>query len=471
MKMKSIFNIKATKFFSASIGLFAISILYTNCSGFSAISPMINSVAQNSSGVTPSLPAPLRIQVGVIATPAQNFLNSLGVNTHNAQGYNASNYVTPLQYLGVRAIRDAQPNLSNLIMLHQQTGILVDLCGYGDLTGLISAARTLDAAGAFLSFEGPNEPNNFQITYNGKVGGGFGAGTSWVAVAQFQTDLYNTVKSDATLSKYPVFSPSEVGAESDNVGLQFLTIPVGAHILFPDGTKFADFVNPHNYVSSTQNIYKDNQAWQSADPALNSSWDGIYGSNVITWAQKFAGYTLAQLPNLPRVTTETGWDSVAGIGGEIVQGVVLSNTYLAQFKQNYKYTFIYELVDGEGSSGNQGLFHSDYTPKLAATYIHNMTTILADTGSVTQLEKVNYSISNQPSTVHDLLLQKSNGHFELVIWDERTTATDTVTVDLGQNYDTINVYDITLGTAPTKILNNVRSVSLTLTNHALILEL
>ena len=32
---------------------------------------------------------------------------------------------------------------------------------------------------------------------------------------------------------------------------------------------------------------------------------------------------------------------------------------------------------------------------------------------------VNYSIPNQPATVHDLLLQKSDGTFELVLWGER----------------------------------------------------
>lgn len=448
--------------------------MYTNCSGFGVVTPVINSSSLSSIALPTAIPINVPTvdnQIGVLAFPAQNFLNSLGVNTHNDQGYNAAAYVTMLQYLGVRAIRDGQNNVQNLIMLHHQTGIQVDVIGGGDLPGLISAARILDADGAFLSFEGPNEPNNFPITYNGKTGGGFGAGSSWFTVAQFQADLYRAVKLDATLSKYPVFSPSEVGAETDNVGLQFLTIPMGSNILFPDGTKFADFVNPHNYVSSTQNIYVDNQAWQAADPTLNNVWDGIYGSNVITWNKKFTGYTIGQLSTLPRVTTETGWDSVNGLGGETVQASVLSNIYLSQFKQNYKYTFIYELVDGEGSAGAQGLFHSDDTPKFAASYIHNLTSVLADKGNITNLKKLNYSILNQPSTVHDLLFQKSNGKFELVIWDERVSATDIVTVKLGDNFASVNVYDIASGATPIKILNNVNSVELSLTNHAMIIEL
>ena len=34
----------------------------------------------------------------------------------------------------------------------------------------------------------------------------------------------------------------------DNVGLQFLTIPAGAETLLPEGTRFADSANVHNYI-------------------------------------------------------------------------------------------------------------------------------------------------------------------------------------------------------------------------------
>ena len=226
-----------------------------------------------------------------------------------------------------------------------------------------------------MAFEGPNEPNNFPITYNGQSGGGTG---SWAPVAQFQEALYRAVKSVPDLQKYPVFAVSEAGAETDNVGLQFLTIPTGAGATFPDGTRYADYANPHNYVSSTRKIYVDNQAWNAADPTLNGPWDGLFGEYGVTWRHHFQGYTNEQLLTLPRVTTETGWDSVSDIGGERTQGTVLVNTYLAQFKRGWRYTFIYQLRDGEGGSGNQGLFNSNSTPKLAATYIHNLTTILAD---------------------------------------------------------------------------------------------
>jgi len=407
---------------------------------------------------------------GVLAVSANVLLASLGVNTHIDQGFDPTKYVQPLQYLGVRNIRDGERNLASTITVHQQTGVLVNVTAGGDVAGLLAAGKQLAAAGALLSLEGPNEPNNFPITYNGQMGGGTG---TWVPVAQAQRDLYAGVKGDATLGKVPVFSVSEDGAETDDVGLQFLVIPTGSGIAMPDGTKYADYANPHNYVIGNAGTYNDNQAWGAADPTLNGGvggWDGLYGEYGVTWGKQFKGYSNTELQTLPRVTTETGWDSVNNPGGERVQGVVLVNTYLAQFKRGWSYTFIYELVDEQGSTGDQGLYHTDFTPKLSATYIHDLTTILADTKTLASPGRLDYAIANEPATVHDLLLQKSSGTFELVVWDERATATDSVTVSLGKARKTVNVYDVTTGTTPTKTLSDVDSVALSLSDHAVVIE-
>lgn len=162
---------------------------------------------------------------------------------------------------------------------------------------------------------------------------------------------------------------------------------------------------------------------------------------------------------------------MSDFGGERTQATVLVNTYLAQFKRGWRHTFIYQLRDGEGGSGNQGLFNSNSTPKLAATYIHNLTAILADTMPVASPGLLNYSIVNEPGTVHDLLIQKSSGIFELVIWDENVRGSDKVAVNLGRTYSAVNVYDVTVGTSPTQTLTNVSFVSLKLNDHALIIEI
>jgi hypothetical protein len=405
---------------------------------------------------------------GVAAVSADNFLSSLGVNTHVDQGVSGASYIGPLKYLGVRNIRDGGRNSSQVQLIHRETGVRLDFISQWELENTIAIGKALAASGALLAFEGPNEPNNFPIVYNGKPGGGKG---SWAAVAHLQEDLYRAVKLDQNVHNYPVFAVSEGGAETDNVGLQFLTVPAGAGATFPDGTQYADYANPHNYVSSTQKIYTNNQAWNAADPTLKGPWDGLFVEYGVTWYGHFHGYSPHDLMTLPRVTTETGWDSVSGLGGERTQGTVLVNTYLAQFKRGWRYTFIYQLRDGEGGTDNEGIFHSDSTPKLAATHIHNLTTILADDRPVESLGRLDYSIANRTATVHDLLIQKSNGAFELVIWDENVKGDDNVTVNLGGTFGAVNVYDVTLGPSPTQSLRNVASVALTLNDHAVIVEI
>ena len=156
-----------------------------------------------------------------------------------------------------------------------------------------------------------------------------------------------------------------------------------------------------------------------------------------------------------------GTDAGNGVS-EHVPGAIL---------KGWRYTFIYQLRDGEGGNGNQGLFNSNSTPKLAATYIHNLTSILADKASTASPGFLKYSIIDEPATVHDLLLQKANGTFELVIWNEKVVGSDHVRVQLGRDHHTVNVYDVTIGSAPTQTYVGVNSISLDLSDHALIVEI
>jgi hypothetical protein len=403
----------------------------------------------------------------VKATSADSFLNSLGINIHIDQGVEPASYVEPLKYLGIRQVRNGARHVDGSVLVAQKTGVHFTIFGTGDLKAIIYAAERLAKAKALLAIEGPNEPNNFSITYNGNKGGG--PGGSWKAVGQFQADLYAAVKANPILKGYPVFGTSETGAQTDNIGLQFLTIPPGAETLFPAGTRFADYANTHNYVSGNGGLYEDNQAWNAADPTLNGRWDGLFGNNGTTWHKGFAGYDAAKLENLPRVTTETGWDTVSNPGGEHTQGANLTNTYLAQFKRGWSYTFIYQLRDGEGGDGNQGIFIGD-TPKRAASYIHNLTTILADNKPLATAGWLDYAIPEPAATTHDLLLQKSSGEFELVVWGEKKTGSQKIRVEFAKPHARINVYDITVGSTPIRTLTNATAVELPLSDHAVVLE-
>jgi len=326
-----------------------------------------------------------------------------------------------------------------------------------------------------LAVEGPNEPNNWPVTYEGATS----SKQTSLPIARFQRDLYAAVKMDKKLAGIPVFHSSEAGgSQPDNCGLQFLTIPKGARTLMPDGTKYADYANTHNYVCDHLSSLVDNTAWNAEDPTLNGKWDGMFVEYGHTWWGKgFDGYDKAALEKLPRVTTETGWSTRVAEGGhphaisEAEQGKLFLNLYLDAFKRGWSYTFIYLLHDHPGD-GYWGLFHTDYTPKLSAEYLHRLTTLLADSPSASFTpENLNYSIPAPPATVHDLLLQKSTGVFELAVWGEQVKGTNDVTVNLGRTCASVKVFDPTSGVAPIRTLPNADLVTLSVSDHAFILEI
>jgi hypothetical protein len=437
---------------------------------------------------SPAGPQPAANAEGTIAVSATDFLNSIGVCVHVQHGQDASKLIEPLKYIGPRNVRDGADgnyDVSGLIKLHQEAGVLVVFgpgSGASDrfvsrrsgltnsaLTATIAAAKVLAEAGALLAVEGPNEPNNFGgVTYQGQTSGVTNG--TWMPVARFQRDLYRAVKSDATLEKYPVFGASEMGAEIDNVGLQYLTIPMGAKCLMPDETRYADFANVHNYVCGHIKGLADNQAFQAASNTNVPGFDGLFGNHGNTWRMHFAGYTEGQLAALPKVTTETGWWTDNTMSGDDIQGKVFLNVFLDQYKAGWKHTFIYEMMDDP--DGSCGFYKSDYTTaRKSADYLHNLTTILADVGSLSKPGRINYSIRSQPATVHDMLLQKSNGNFELAIWGELAKGTNSVTVNLGGPWETVRIYDPTLGASPVRVIRNIDLVPLTLSDHPVIIEL
>jgi hypothetical protein len=418
-----------------------------------------------------------------IAIPATDFLNSIGVcSTFPDRGQPLPKTVEMVEYCGFRWVRggieglsaDGPTTLQTYLDLHRQTGVRFNwglVSGGTDLKMLIETARQLASADALLAFEGNNEPNNWGVTYQGEAGGG--RAPSWLAVAKLQRDLYAAVKGDPVLKKYPVWSISEGGAQVDNVGLQFLTIPPGAGALLPEGTRFADFANVHNYIYHPGSPgVEDNKTWNASDPTSACKVDGLFGNYGVTWGKKFRGYSETELLKLPRVTTETGC-TIEGPITEEIQALNLLSLYLDQFKRGWSHTSVYLLRDRGDEAGNQsfGFFKPDYTPRKAAIYLHNLTTILDDRGTLTKPRRLDYSIPDQPATVHDLLLQKSDGTLMLIVWNERVNGSDEITVNLGAKFPIVKIYDPTLGTDSVKTAAGVDSLKLTVSDHPLVIAI
>ena len=418
-----------------------------------------------------------------VAVATNDFLNSIGVvTTFPDRGQPLARTIEMVRYCGFRWVRAGIEGLSDngpttiqtFLDLHRETGVRLSwglVSGGTDVKKLVETGKVLAEAGALLAFEGNNEPNNWGVTYQGEKGGG--REPSWMAVAKLQRDLYQAVKRDPVLAKYPVWSISEPGAQRDNVGLQFLTIPPGAQTLMPDGTKYADYANVHNYIYHPHSPYlADNKTWHAADPTAASKVDGLFGNFGVTWARRFRGYTQEQLDTLPRVTTESG-ANIEGPVTEEIHGLNLMNFYLAQFKRGYAYTSVYLLRDRTDEDGNQsfGFFRADYSPRKAAIYLHNFTTILADDGTLAKPGHLDFAIVNQPETVHELLLQHSEATFQLIVWDERLRGQHRVTVQLGVTPASVRIYDPTIGIEPVRTPTNVSSFELALSDHPIVIAI
>ena len=193
----------------------------------------------------------------------------------------------------------------------------------------------------------------------------------------------------------------------------------------------------------------DNQAWNAENPGQNESglgYDGMDGEYVEQLGVSIMPHRpMRQAPSIPRVTTETGWPTGSISGDQ--QGRLLVNVLLSAAARGWFRTFIYQMIDDTDSFG---LFTNTQplAPKLSATYIHNLTTILSDGTSNFQSTPLSYTIPSEPATVHDWLMQKSSGAYELSVWDDRPVGegTDNVTVNLGKSFPTVNIYDVTAGT-------------------------
>ena len=415
---------------------------------------------------------------GIAAVSVDNFLNSIGVCSSIAsRGETLEGTIKVIRYTGIRWIRSGledRVTATDMIRLHNETGVKFAyglLSGGNNISAVIDTCKQLADAGALLAIEGNNEPNNWGIIHHGETGG---RDKSWLPVAKLQRDLYQAVKTNATLKGYPVWSISESGAQTDNAGLQFLMIPENASTLMPARTRYADYANCHNYIThpAWPGLH-NNQTWLSASPGSDCPVDGLYKNYGSTWRNHFAGYSESELPGLPRVTTETGYP-VGGVVTEEIQARLFLNLYLSQFKRGWSHTAIYLLRTraNEKAHESYAFYKLDYSPKQAAHYLHYFIAILNDTSSGQFPGMLDYSIVNQSANVHDLLLQKRNGKFYLVIWAEKFTGgAEEVKVNLGRAYPLVNIYDPTVGTSSVKTLTKVRKVKLTMTDHPLILEI
>ena len=165
--------------------------------------------------------------------------------------------------------------------------------------------------------------------------------------------------------------------------------------------------------------YGDLSAWSDAN---NVHAYVRYGAPPYYGLQNEVDAAIQYMPDLPTEITETGEPTLLGNENgvnETVQAVWDLDTLLEAFSIGVGKTFLYSLADpvvaGPPSTSlddHYGLFHSDGTPKQAAAAVHNLTTILQDSGADSASftpAALAYSVTGLPYYGFQFLMQKSDG--------------------------------------------------------------
>jgi hypothetical protein len=128
------------------------------------------------------------------------------------------------------------------------------------------------------------------------------------------------------------------------------------------------------------------------------------------------------------------------------------------------------------------VFHRDHSPKPVASAIHNLTAILADEGKGTaEPASLDYTVAAMPVTGHSLLLEKSSGVFDIILWSEPANWDDAahravsvpqtpVTVTMSGTAGNVAVYDPLVGSKPIARARDVNDLVLGLSDHPVIIE-
>jgi hypothetical protein len=319
------------------------------------------------------------------AMAASDFVDSIGVNTHfqydKPYRKNAAAVVSMLADSGIRHIRDgAMPFMDKtyvgILALVHERGIRVDLVTdeREKIDWLIKQSKVLPA-GIIDAYENPNE---LDMTYK----------TDYylTALHTFTPALYKAVKADPLTSSLPVIAPSLTSQH--------------AFESFGDFSAYFDYGNIHNYVFPN-------------NPGREGSGLDHYGS-IDYWveaARNIAG-------SKPIMTTETGWGTSSTKEGvtEIVQLKYLQRLLFEHVLHGIKRTYVYQFLDAGTGFNTFGLVRGDLSPKPSYYGFRNLINLLAD-GGQPRRDEVNLTV-DAPSSVHHLLLEKSDGRRYLAIWNE-----------------------------------------------------
>jgi hypothetical protein len=379
-------------------GLLGCTAQIGNIANATANSPSIPTGPPNSSSGSNSLPIiPLPQEQ---AAASGSFVSSVGVVTHLS--YTNTPYYTQfpqilsaLQSLGVRHIRDGYYpwGESNPVVQEQQklaaNGITCDYVVPYDLTTTPQAIEQFASmVGNVESLEPPNE-----CDISGACNG-LGA-----TAIENLIGFLPTVNTAAQALGVPVLGPAFVNQDS-----------------YTEAGDLSSQMNVNNLHIYFGGRNPGSAGWGAEDAEGNS-----YGS-FAWWLDQAA----IDGPGLPSEITETGYIASQSTSTpftlpDSVEASYAPRTLLLAYKNGFKETFLYELLD-EVSSPGYGLLNSDLSPKPAFTAVENLLSTLSDQGASQAASftpgSLPYTLSGGDQNLNHLLLEKSDGTYWLVLWLE-----------------------------------------------------
>ena len=401
-------------------------------------------------------PTSIGDNTGTQAKRTYAFTDAVGANTHlgwrdTAGWANPAVSAAAVAYLGIHRLRDGPASgavLDIQVALAKNQGVKFNMCaGTGpgntvDIAGDLAGMKRLAAAGvpwAADTYEGTNEFDWNHVFYNGQdswQNGGWGR--------MVDQAMFSALHGDSALSR---------------------VLFVGATTANPGPNDLADLGNVSAFVDAV-------------------SWHTYFGNGQAPRGNVASGYAQAeqQAPGKPMSFTEigcstydgsAGWGQCASDSGNHILRMLADAIDVGASRM-----FLYELIENNANPpGNDiesrfGLFTSNGTAKPAAVAVHNLMAILNDSSSSSQsfsAGKLNYSLSGLPGSGHSLLFQKSNGAFELIVWDEEGGGR-TVTANFGRAHGQLNVYQPASNGSPVSGSSNSGSISFNLNDSLAVIE-
>lgn len=393
-----------------------------------------------------------------LAKPADSFVDSIGVTAHvrysNRAYWNYNGILKPrLLESGIRHLRaDVQEGWTRPIVMQRlkdlgKSGIKLNLV-VSPWNGSPENARrnAIELEDMLVSVEGPNEwDERNPIRYRQQA---FPKG-----LELFQGDLYRAIKSENQLKNIPVIAPSGFYYENFR-SLEQLQIA-------------CDYGNMHSYPGGQP----------PSTPRLTT---------VFThWAKQIC-------PNKPVMATETGyytatnnlkdpWHTpVSEKGG----GRYINRLLFDYFNRGIRRTYLYELIDqgaDEDRESRFGLVRENGAPKLAFTAVRNTIALLKDPGGDFIPNALHYTIQS-PSTVKRTILQKRDGRFYMVLWNDVVSYNaprkqdiepiwQEVTLTFPEAYESVNLYRPIESTRPMNSYSNVKTLKVLVPDFPVVVEL